>query len=57
MAMRTPAHELLRDAGARLHQSTTEEIFEFGLHEFILKVIGGIRHISQAIASDYRFTA
>src|SRR3546814_2991489 len=27
------AHELLRDAGARLHQISIDEIFEGGLHE------------------------
>jgi uncharacterized alpha-E superfamily protein len=53
----TPAHGLLRDAGARLHESTTERIFEFGLHEFILAVIAGIKNISDAIATDYRFSA
>jgi uncharacterized alpha-E superfamily protein len=53
----TPSHELLRDAGSRLHQTTTEAIFEFGLHEFILSVIVEIKQIADAISTDYRFTA
>ncbi len=53
----TPAHELLRDAGSRLHQTTTSQIFEYGLHEFILAVIAEIQKIADTIAADYRFTA
>jgi uncharacterized alpha-E superfamily protein len=52
----TPAHELLRDAGSRLHQTTTAQIFESGLHETIVAMIAGIKAIADAIASDYRFT-
>ena len=52
----TPAHEMLRLAGSRLHQTTTNQIFEFGLHESIVEMIAGIRRIADAIASDYRFT-
>lgn len=52
----TPAHELLRDAGSRLHQTTPEQIFEYGLHETIVAMISGIQGIADAIASDYRFT-
>jgi uncharacterized alpha-E superfamily protein len=53
----TPAHELLRDAGTRLQNATTAQIFEFGLHETVLAVIAGMRQIAEAIAADYRFTA
>ncbi|MYL98483.1 hypothetical protein GR702_11975 [Novosphingobium sp. FGD1] len=52
-----PAHELLRDAGARLHQLTIEEIFEGGLHEFLQDFIGKTIEIGNAIAADYRFNA
>lgn len=50
------AHELLRDAGARLHQVTIEEIFEQGLHEFLQQFIGKTIEIGRAIAADYRFS-
>ncbi|MCJ2177336.1 alpha-E domain-containing protein [Novosphingobium album (ex Hu et al. 2023)] len=49
------AHELLRDAGARLHQISIDEIFEGGLHEFLQDVIGKTVEIGNAIAADYRF--
>ncbi len=50
------AHELLRDHGARLHQTSIEEIFEGGLHEFLQDFIGKTIEIGNAIAADYRFT-
>jgi uncharacterized alpha-E superfamily protein len=50
------AHELLRDHGARLHQTSIEEIFEGGLHEFLQDFIGRTIEIGNAIAADYRFT-
>ena len=53
----TPAHEMLHDAGSRLRQATTDRIFEFGLHEFIVEVIAGIKRIADAIATAYRFAA
>ncbi|SFF94859.1 Uncharacterized conserved protein, Alpha-E superfamily [Novosphingobium sp. CF614] len=49
------AHELLRDAGARLHQTSVEEIFDGGLHEFLQHFIGKTIEIGSAIAADYRF--
>ncbi|MEJ2408604.1 MAG: alpha-E domain-containing protein [Novosphingobium sp.] len=49
------AHELLRDAGARLHQTSIDEIFEGGLHEFLQGFIGKTVEIGNTIASDYRF--
>ena len=51
------AHVMLRDAGARLHGSTIDDIFEFGLHEFITQTIVRTREIANAISSEYRFTA
>lgn len=50
------AHEMLRDAGARLHQISIDDIFEGGLHEFLQDVIGKTVEIGNAIAADYRFT-
>lgn len=51
-----PAHELLRNAGAKLHQTSIEDIFETGLHEFLQDFIGTTIEISSAIAADYRFS-
>lgn len=51
----TPAHELLRLAGVKLHQVTIEQVLEQGLHEFLLEFIEGTRRIGEAIAADYRF--
>ena len=51
----TSAHQLLIDAASRLRNTTIDEIFESGLHEFIEAVIIGIRRIADAIAADYRF--
>jgi uncharacterized alpha-E superfamily protein len=51
----TPAHQLLIDTATRLRNTTIDEIFESGLHEFIDAVIIGIRRIADAIAADYRF--
>jgi len=50
------AHELLREAGANLHQTSIEAIFEGGLHEFLQAFIGKTIQISGAIAADYRFS-
>ncbi|MCK9541885.1 MAG: alpha-E domain-containing protein [Novosphingobium sp.] len=53
--METAAHELLRGAGARLHQASIDEIFDLGLHEFILSFIAGNIDVGERIAADYRF--
>jgi uncharacterized alpha-E superfamily protein len=53
----TAAHEMVRDAGVRLRAATIAQIFEYGLHEFIVAQIAGIQRIADAIAADYRFTA
>ena len=49
------AHEVLRGVSSRFHQSTIEEIFEAGLHQFIQEFIARNRQVSQAIENDYRF--
>lgn len=51
----TGAHELLRDVGAALHQTTIEDIFDQGLHEYLQLVITRTTEIGNAIAADYRF--
>ena len=53
----THAHELLRNAGAQLHQTSIEQIVEAGLHQFIVAFIACNTEIAQAIAHDYRFSA
>jgi uncharacterized alpha-E superfamily protein len=53
----TQAHQQLRDAGCRLHDTNIEEIFEGGLHEFVQNFLGRTYRIREAIAADYRFTA
>ena len=52
----TSAHELMRDADARLHATTIEMIIEKGLHEFITGFIANTIRNVEAIAADYRFT-
>jgi uncharacterized alpha-E superfamily protein len=51
----TPAHALLHQAQTRLCQTDINQIFDFGLHEFITDFIASSRHIADAIAADYRF--
>jgi uncharacterized alpha-E superfamily protein len=51
----SPAHELLREAGAKLHQTGIEAIVEQGLHQFIGEFIACNQKVASAIASDYRF--
>ncbi len=53
----TQAHQILRDAGTRLHDTTIEQIFERGLHEYLQDFIGRTYRIDEAIAADYRFIA
>jgi uncharacterized alpha-E superfamily protein len=51
----THAHEILRNVGTRLHQTTIEDVFETGLHEFLGEFIACTVEIGSAIATDYRF--
>ena len=53
----TQAHQLLREAGCRLHDTNIERIFEGGLHEFLQDFLSRTYRIGEAIAADYRFTA
>gem|GEM_PF-1632752 len=52
-----PTQALLRDADIRLEALTIEEIFDQGLHEFLVDFIAQNLQISFAIGEDYRFTA
>lgn len=51
------AHEQMRAADIRLHDRKVEDIFDKGLHQFLLEFIADNRSLAGAIASDYRFTA
>jgi uncharacterized alpha-E superfamily protein len=51
----TAAHELVRNVGSRLRETTIEEVFDIGLHEFLQDFIARTDRISDAVAADYRF--
>ena len=51
----TPAHQVLRQATTRLGQTTITDIFDYGLHQYIIDFLASNRQIAQAIAADYRF--
>ncbi|RPF72841.1 alpha-E domain-containing protein [Aurantiacibacter spongiae] len=51
------AHELMREADQRLSGKEVEEIFDQGLHEFLLEFIAANQSLASAISQDYRFTA
>lgn len=51
------AHELLRALGTQFHQTTIEQVFENGLHQFIQTFIKANQQVAQAIERDYRFYA
>lgn len=53
----THAHELLRNTGAQLHQTSVDQIVDAGLHEFIVGFIACNSDVARAIAHDYRFIA
>ena len=48
---------LMRDADTRISHLTVDEIFEQGLHEFLVDFLARNNAIAQAIAADYRFHA
>jgi uncharacterized alpha-E superfamily protein len=51
-----PAHGLMRHADQQLTGKTIDEIFEAGLHEFLIDFIKRNREVASAIAEQYRFT-
>jgi len=51
------SNELIRDADRELAGLTVEDIFDKGLHQFILKFNTRNADIASAIAEDYRFVA
>jgi len=52
-----PAHELMRQADTLVSGKTVEDIFEQGLHQFLLAFIRSNRAVADAIAQQYRFVA
>jgi uncharacterized alpha-E superfamily protein len=48
---------LMRDSDTRISHLTVDEIFEQGLHEFLIDFLARNVAIAQAIAEDYRFLA
>jgi uncharacterized alpha-E superfamily protein len=51
------AAALMRDADTRISHLTVDQIFEGGLHEFLVDFLDRNAAISRAIAEDYRFHA
>ena len=52
----TSVHALMNAAGKWLAGLAIEDIFETGLHEFLVDFVGRNRALANAIAEDYRFT-
>jgi len=50
-----PSGDKARAASERLNSASIEEVFDFGLHEFILDFIERNRQIAEAVAADFRF--
>lgn len=50
-------HESMREADLRLTGKSVEDIFDQGLHQFLLEFIAGNQALAGAIAEDYRFVA
>lgn len=48
---------LMRDSDTRISHLSVDQIFEQGLHEFLIDFLARNASISQAIAEDYRFRA
>jgi uncharacterized alpha-E superfamily protein len=48
---------LMRDADTRISHLTVDQIFDFGLHEFLVDFLARNAAIGRAIAEDYRFHA
>ncbi len=49
-------NSLMREAETKLSETSIDDIFDRGLHEFLVDFISSNRAIANAIAEDYRFT-
>ena len=54
---RGACHELMSDADQHISNLTIEDIFDRGLHEFLIDFMSRNAAIADAIAEDYRFLA
>jgi uncharacterized alpha-E superfamily protein len=50
-----PSHELVRNGCAKLHHADIDQIFDSGLHEFLLSFISDTVGIGNAITADFKF--
>ena len=50
-------HEHMREADLRLNGKNVEDIFDQGLHQFLIEFIAGNQSIANAIGEDYSFIA
>lgn len=50
-------HAAMRAADLRLNDKTVEDIFDQGLHQFLLEFIADNQRLAGAIAQDYRFVS
>jgi uncharacterized alpha-E superfamily protein len=55
--MEGQCYALMQEADIRINHLTVDEIFEQGLHEFLIDFMASNVAIANAIASDYRFLA
>ena len=51
------SHVAMREADQRLNGKTVDDVFDQGLHEFLVEFIMGNHALASAIAQDYRFVA
>jgi uncharacterized alpha-E superfamily protein len=52
-----PAHDLWQAVSMRLRQANIDEVFEQGLHSFILDFIGTNQRLADVVSCDFRFVA
>jgi uncharacterized alpha-E superfamily protein len=52
---RHPCHDKIDGLKARLHDTSIDQVFDEGLHEFILDFLAELAALSSAIEQDYRF--
>lgn len=50
-------HAAMREADLRLNNRTVEDIFDKGLHQFLLQFIADNQRLAGAISQDYRFVS
>ncbi|MBF9035611.1 hypothetical protein HKCCE2091_15290 [Rhodobacterales bacterium HKCCE2091] len=50
-----PSHGLVNDIQTRIDRSNIDQVFEEGLHEFILEILQSLALLGSQISKDYRF--